>query len=178
MEAARLISFDRSDPQVHASAWVAPGAILIGDVRLDADASVWYGAVVRADGDLILVGARSNVQDGCVIHADPGLAVIIGAYVSVGHRAVLHGCRIGDGSLIGIGAAVLNNADVGPGCLIAAGTVVLEGSVIPAGSLVVGTPGRVRRALSEAEQQDLLENAKNYVQLATRHSLAGGPREP
>lgn len=162
-------------PTVAPSAWVAPGAVLIGDVTMGERSSVWYGAVVRGDDDRVAIGAGSNVQDGCVLHADPELPVKVGEDVSIGHRAVVHGCTIGDGSLIGIGAVVLNGADIGPGCLVAAGAVVSGGTRVPAGSLVVGTPGRIRRSLSVQERTDLRNHAVAYAQLAATHAAAKSP---
>src|ERR687893_1272122 len=132
------IRLGTNGPVVAASAWLAPGATLIGDVHLHDDASIWYSTVLRADGDRIDIGSGSNIQDGSVVHADPGFPVTIGAGVSVGHRAVLHGCTIGDDVLVGMGAVVLNGARVGAGTLIAAGAVILEGAEIPPGSLVAG----------------------------------------
>jgi carbonic anhydrase/acetyltransferase-like protein (isoleucine patch superfamily) len=155
-------------------AWVAPSATLIGAVTLGAEASVWYATVLRADHDRITIGARSNVQDGCVMHADPGLPVTVGTGVTVGHRAVLHGCTVEDDSLIGMGAMVLNGAHIGAGSLVAAGSVVLEGTQVPPGSLVAGLPAKVRRPLSEEEQEGLRTNAEEYVELAARHRESTG----
>ncbi len=153
-------------------AWVAPGATVVGRVELAEDASVWFGAVLRGDGDRIAIGSGSNVQDGCVVHADPGLPVLVGRDVTVGHRAVLHGCTVEDDVLVGIGAIVLNGARIGSGSLVAAGTVVLEGTVVPPGSLVAGVPGKVRRPTTAAERQELRDNARRYVALAGRY-IAG-----
>lgn len=159
-------------PVVHEEAWVAPTAVLVGAVDLGAQASVWYGAVVRADNDAITIGPRSNLQDGVVVHADPGVPVTVGAGVSVGHRAVVHGCTIGDDVLVGMGAVVLNRARIGAGSLIAAGTVVLEGADIPPGSLVAGLPGKVRRELTDAEREAIVQNAANYCALARTYAGA------
>ena len=164
-------------PSVAPTAWVAPDAVLVADVHLADGASVWYGAVLRADGDRIDVGAGTNLQDGVVVHADPGLPVSLGAGVSVGHRAVLHGCTVEDDVLIGMGAVVLNGARVGRGSLVAAGTVVLEGTEVPPGSLVAGVPGKVRRATTEAEQQRIVENAASYRALRDRHAAAREVRD-
>lgn len=159
-------------PQVHDTAWVAPGARLCGQVTLHAEASVWYTSVLRADLDSITVGVGSNIQDGSVVHADPGFPVTIGEGVSVGHRAVLHGCTIEDDALVGMGAVVLNGAVVGRGSLIAAGAVVLEGTQIPPGSLVAGVPGKVRRELTAEERENTVHNAEAYRALATMHAKA------
>jgi carbonic anhydrase/acetyltransferase-like protein (isoleucine patch superfamily) len=155
-------------------AWVAPGAVLVGAVTLAADASVWYSTVVRADTATITVGARTNLQDGVFVHADPGFPVTVGDGVSVGHRAVLHGCVIGDDVLVGMGAVVLNGARIGSGTLIAAGAVVLEGADVPPGSLVAGLPAKVRRPLSEDELAAVRRNAATYCALARRHAAAVG----
>jgi carbonic anhydrase/acetyltransferase-like protein (isoleucine patch superfamily) len=157
-------------PDIDATAWVAPGATVIGSVRLAARASVWYGSVLRADTEDISIGTGSNIQDGCVVHADPGFPTTVGSGVSVGHRAVLHGCAIGDDVLIGMGAVVLNGARIGSGSLVAAGAVVLEGTEIPPGSLVAGVPARVRRELSEEERADHVRNADGYADRARTHA--------
>ena len=131
-EEGNLLPHGNTLPQVAGSAWVAPGAYVIGDVHLGEHSSVWYGAVLRGDTEPIRVGARTNVQDGCVLHADPGVPLTLGDAISVGHRAVLHGCTVGDDTLVGMGAVVLNGARIGPRCLVAAGALVLEGVEIPA----------------------------------------------
>ncbi|MBK1788917.1 gamma carbonic anhydrase family protein [Prauserella cavernicola] len=159
-------------PQVDDAAWVAPGAVVCGQVTLHAEVSVWYTTVLRGDMDSITVGARSNVQDGTIVHADPGFPVTIGEGVSIGHRAVLHGCTIEDDTLIGMGAVVLNGAVVGKGSLIAAGAVVLEGTQIPPGSLVAGVPGKVRRELTDEERQGTLLNGEAYRHLKGLHEKA------
>ncbi|MFR9729856.1 gamma carbonic anhydrase family protein [Saccharopolyspora sp. MS10] len=170
----RTIAIDGHHPQLAEGAWAAPGATLIGRVHLGADANVWYGAVLRGDNEHITIGAATNVQDGCVVHADPGFPATLGRDITVGHRAVLHGCTIGDGTLIGMGAVVLNGAVIGEGCLVAAGAVVLEGAEIPPGSLVAGTPGKVRRDLTDEERTVLGLSAQNYVTNAARHRDALG----
>ncbi|GAB3543478.1 gamma carbonic anhydrase family protein [Actinopolyspora lacussalsi] len=155
-------------------AWVAPGATLAGDVTLAEQASVWYSSVVRADCDSISIGRGSNLQDGCVAHADPGTPVNIGEHVSVGHRAVLHGCTVEDNVLVGMSATVLNGARVGSGSIIAAGTVILEGTEIPPNSLVAGVPGKVRRETTEEERELITANAEHYLTLKNQHSEAAG----
>ena len=167
-----IIDFQGSKPQVPATAWVAPGATLIGQVTLGEHASVFYTAVLRGDMDSISIGERSNVQDGCVAHTDPGYPVVVGSGVSVGHRAVLHGCTVEDDALIGMGAVVLNGAVVGAGSLVAAGAVVTEGMQIPPGSLVAGVPAKVRKELDEEAIESLRQNARTYVDLAARHREA------
>ena len=142
--------------------WVAPNANVIGDVVLETGVSIWFGCTLRGDTERLHVGAGSNVQENTVIHADPGYPVVIGANCTIGHKAMIHGCEIGDGSLIGMGATVLNGAKIGQGCLIGAGALVTEGKVIPDGSLVMGMPGKVVRALDEDARTKLLVSAENY----------------
>jgi carbonic anhydrase/acetyltransferase-like protein (isoleucine patch superfamily) len=166
----QLIPFQGKHPEVDATAWIAPTATVIGQVTVGARTGVFYGAVVRGDTSSIVIGSGSNLQDGVVVHADPGFPASIGNGVSVGHSAVLHGCTIEDNCLIGMGAIVLNGAVVGAGSMIAAGAVVLEGASIPAGSLVAGVPGKVRRELTADEHQKLLYNAGHYVDLSAAHA--------
>lgn len=161
-------------PVVDSSAWIAPTALLVGDVAVAASSSVFYGAVVRGDTAHISLGEGSNLQDNVVVHADPGSPVAIGADVSVGHGAVLHGCTIGDRTLIGMNATVLNGARIGSDCLIAAGALILENAVIPSGSLVAGMPGRVRRELNDSERASVKDNAVRYRATAGRHRQAVG----
>ncbi|ATG50861.1 gamma carbonic anhydrase family protein [Brachybacterium vulturis] len=167
-----IIEFEGAAPQVPETAWVAPNATLIGTVTLSESSSVFYSAVLRGDMDSITIGERSNIQDGCVVHTDQGFPAVVGAGVSVGHRAVLHGCTVEDDSLIGMGAVVLNGAVVGAGSLVAAGAVVTEGMQIPPGSLVAGVPAKVRRQLDEEGLEALRENARVYVDLAAKHRAA------
>lgn len=150
--------------------WVAESAQVIGDATLGEQSSVWYGAVVRADQARIQLGAGSNVQDGAVLHADPGFPLVVGARVTIGHRAVLHGCTVGDGTLIGIGAIVLNGAHIGHNCLVAAGALVTEGKTFPDGVLIVGSPAVVKRSLSEAQIQALEASAAHYIDNARLHA--------
>ena len=156
-------------PQVDSSAWVAPDAVLTGDVTVGPEASIWFTTVVRGDGDAIRIGARTNIQDGCVLHTDPGLQLVVGSHVSVGHRAVLHGCVIEDEVLVGMGAIVMNGARIGSGSLVAAGALVTEGTQVPPRSLVVGSPAKVRRELSAEEVELVRHNADHYVVLASRY---------
>ena len=144
-------------------AWVAPNAVALGKVELCEDASVWFGAVLRGDNELIRVGARSNVQDGCVLHTDPGFPLEIGSDCTIGHMVMLHGCSIGSGSLIGIGSIILNGARIGGGCLIGANTLITEGKEIPPRSMVLGSPGKVVRELSAEESERLKASAARYV---------------
>ena len=149
--------------------FIAPNAAVIGRVTLESRSSVWFSCVLRGDTDPILIGEGSNIQDGAVIHADPGFPTTLGRNVTVGHQAMLHGCTIGDGSLIGIGAVVLNGARIGRGCLIGAGALITEGMEIPEGSLVLGSPGKVRKTLNEAQRLALAHNADHYVGNAERY---------
>jgi carbonic anhydrase/acetyltransferase-like protein (isoleucine patch superfamily) len=167
-----LLAFDGHTPEVATDAWIASSATVIGRARLDQHSSVFFGAVVRADSELIALGAGSNLQDNVVVHADPGFPTTIGAGVSVGHGAVLHGCTIGNNSLIGMNATVLNGAVLGEDCLVAAGAVVLEGTVVPAGSLVAGVPAKVRRELSSEERAGIVRNATNYVTLSRAYAAS------
>ncbi|HVY34717.1 MAG TPA: gamma carbonic anhydrase family protein [Caulobacteraceae bacterium] len=143
--------------------WIAPSASVIGRVTLKKNVSIWFGAVARGDVEDIVIGENTNIQDGSVLHADPGYPLSIGADVTVGHMAMLHGCQIGSNSLIGIGAVVLNGAKIGRNCLIGARALITEGKEIPDGSLVVGAPGRIARTLSEDEIEGLAQSARRYV---------------
>jgi carbonic anhydrase/acetyltransferase-like protein (isoleucine patch superfamily) len=157
-------------PELDATAFVAPGAVVVGQVRLAAQSSVWYTSVLRAEAESITLGERSNLQDGVVCHVDAGYPVTVGTGVSVGHRAVLHGCTVEDDCLIGMGATILNGAVIGRGSLVAAGAVVLEGTVVPPGSLVAGVPGKVRRELTADEQAGIRRNAEAYLAHVARHT--------
>ncbi len=167
-----LISLGGHAPQIDRAAFVAPSADLAGAVLLGDSSSVWYGAVLRADFEPIVLGERSNLQDGVVMHTDTGFPATVGVGVSVGHRAVLHGCTVEDDCLIGMGSVVLNGAVIGAGSLIAAGAVVQERAAIPPRSLVAGVPGRVRRQLTDEDLQRIRFNAAVYLELARRHSEA------
>jgi carbonic anhydrase/acetyltransferase-like protein (isoleucine patch superfamily) len=167
--------FRGKQPQVDDDAFVAASAEVIGDVVIGPRSSIWYGAVLRGDGERIVVGERTNIQDGCVLHADPGIPLTLGDGISVGHRAVLHGCTVGDDTLVGMGAVVLNGARVGPRCLVAAGALVLEGADIPAQSLVAGAPAKVRRTLTDEEVARLRENATTYERLMRQHAASAEP---
>ena len=157
-----LLSLGDKVPSIDDEAWVAPTATVVGSVSVGAGASVWYGAVLRADNEPITIGARSNVQDNCAFHVDKGKPVTLGEGVSVGHGAVVHGATIGDHVLVGMGAVVMNGAVIGDEVLIAAGALVPEGMEVPPRSLVAGVPGKVRRELSDAEVEKLHENARIY----------------
>ncbi len=166
---ASVLALPGKRPQLADEIFVADGARIVGDVTLAEGASVWYNAVLRADSAPIVVGAGSNVQDNVSVHVDSGHGVVIGEKVSIGHNAVVHGCEIGDGSLIGMGAVVLSGAVIGAGCLVAGGAVVLSGTVVPDGSLVAGVPAKVRRSLTEEERADLVNNAEIYMRHVQTH---------
>jgi len=171
----RLLSLACGRPTIADSAWVAPGATVVGDVVIGAESSVWYGSVLRGDRDRITLGVRTNIQDGCVLHCDPGVPLTLGDGISVGHRAVLHGCTVGDDTLVGMGAVVLNGAHIGARCLVAAGSLVLEGVEIPPGSLVAGSPARVRRPLTDEDVARLRRNAVTYLELMQVHAASAAP---
>jgi len=160
----------QSSVDVHPESWVAPNATLVGKVKLEQGASVWFGAVLRGDNELIHIGEQSNVQDGTVMHTDMGFPLTLGKGVTIGHNAMLHGCTVGDYSLIGINAVVLNGAKIGKYCIIGANTLIGEGKEIPDGSLVVGSPGKVVRELSEAQKNMLEASAAHYVHNAQRYA--------
>ncbi|MGY6633055.1 MAG: gamma carbonic anhydrase family protein [Alkalilacustris sp.] len=157
-------------PALGSGVWVAPDANLIGRVVLEDEASIWFGATLRGDNEEIRVGRGSNVQEGCVLHTDMGFPLVIGPDCTIGHRAMLHGCTIGEGTLIGMGATVLNGARIGAGCLIGAGALVTEGKEIPDGSLVMGAPGKVVRSLDAAARERLLWSAEHYRENARRYA--------
>lgn len=163
-----LYDLDGLAPTVDAAAWVAPGTHIIGNVTLSADTSIWFGTTIRGDNEPIVVGKGSNVQENCVMHTDPGCPLTIGENCTIGHKAMLHGCTIGDNSLIGMGATVLNGAVIGKNCLIGAGALITEGKVIPDGSLVMGAPGKVVRELDAAAIKGLTQSAEHYQANARR----------
>jgi carbonic anhydrase/acetyltransferase-like protein (isoleucine patch superfamily) len=157
-----IYALDGVVPVLHPDSWVADDANLIGKIILEEGASVWFGATLRGDNEEIRVGQNSNIQENCVLHTDMGFPLSIGANCTIGHKAMLHGCVIGEGSLIGMGATVLNGAQIGKGCLIGAGALITEGKVIPDGSLVMGSPGKVVRSLDAEAQAKLLKSAVGY----------------
>lgn len=156
-------------PSIHPEAWVAPTAVIVGDVSLHAHSSVWYNAVIRGDNTPIVIGEGSNVQDGVVVHVDPGASVTLGKNVSVGHNAVIHGATIEDDCLIGMNATLLNGSVIGAGSLVAAGALVTQGMIVPPGSLVAGVPAKVRRELTEDERAGIQRNAAVYLAHTARH---------
>lgn len=161
--------FDGERPLVHETAYVADGAVLIGQVEICAEASIWFQVVLRGDTELIRIGKGSNVQDGVVIHTDPDFPCVVKDFVSIGHNAILHGCSVDQGATIGMGATVLNGARVGEGALVAANALVLEGMEIPSRTLVAGIPAKLKRELTIEEVDGLFKNAENYIQRRAKY---------
>jgi carbonic anhydrase/acetyltransferase-like protein (isoleucine patch superfamily) len=166
-----VYQLDDHKPQIAPSAWVADNAQVMGAVTMEADASVWFGATVRGDTEHITIGEGANIQDGSVLHADHGMPLKVGKHVTVGHMVMLHGCTIGDESLIGIGAVVLNGAKIGKNCLVGAGSLVTEGKEFPDGSMIMGTPAKVVRQLTPEQIQGLRQSAKHYIENAHRFKV-------
>ncbi len=164
-----LFEIENKKPQIDSSVFIAHGAIVIGNVIMKEHSSLWYNAVIRGDNDPITIDKESNIQDGCVIHTDPGFPVTIGQGVTIGHKAMIHGCTIGDYSLIGINAVILNGAKIGKGCIIGANALITENMEIPDYSLVVGSPGKVIRTYDQTIVDKLYQQALHYVNNAKRH---------
>jgi carbonic anhydrase/acetyltransferase-like protein (isoleucine patch superfamily) len=167
--------------QVDPAAFLAPGAVVLGDVTIGPESSVWFGAVVRGDAEAIRIGRRTNVQDGCVLHADPGFVCTLGNGVTLGHGAIVHGATVEDDCLIGMRAVVMNGAKIGRGSVVAVGSVVLEGMEVPPGSVVMGQPAKIKRQTSERDLERIRHAAEHYVEAAKVYSLAGtqpGPGVP
>ena len=163
-----IYELDGVAPEVAASAWVADSAEVVGNVQLAEDASIWFGAVLRGDCESISIGEGSNIQDASVLHADLGKPLVVGRHVTVGHQVMLHGCTIGDGSLIGIGAVVLNGAKIGRNCLVGAGALITEGKEFPDGSMIIGSPAKAVRQLTPEQIEGLRRSAQHYVDNARR----------
>jgi carbonic anhydrase/acetyltransferase-like protein (isoleucine patch superfamily) len=163
--------------QCHGNNFIAPSATLIGAVTLENEASVWFNAVLRGDNDAITIGEGSNVQDGSVVHIDPGLPLVVGRDCTVGHLVMLHGCTIGEGCLIGIKSVIMNGARIGKNCLVGAGSLVTEGKEFPDRSLILGTPAKVVRQLTDDEVQGVLRSARHYVALARRYMQGLQPQQ-
>ena len=163
-----LYQLDTLSPRIASTAWVAESAQVIGNVELADNSSVWFGVVIRGDTETIRIGEGSNIQDGSVLHADIGKPLTVGAHVTVGHKVMLHGCTIGDGSLIGIGAIVLNGANIGKGCIVGAGALVTEGKAFPDGSMIIGSPAKAVRELTAEQQAHLRLSALHYIENARR----------
>ena len=165
-----IISYHGKTPETGQAAFVAENAAVTGDVTLGKDSSVWFSAVIRGDGPHIEIGERSNIQDGCVLHADPGYPLTVGGRVTVGHGAILHGCEVGDGSLIGMGAIVLNGAKIGKNCIVGAGALVTGGKEFEDGMLILGSPAKAVRRLTPVEIASNLSSAKHYVEQAKEYA--------
>lgn len=164
-----IYAFEGKSPRIHPSAYIAPEATVIGDVEIGEDANIWPGAVLRGDVGRIVVGARTNLQDNCVVHVDTGGETVLGDDVAVGHMAMLHSCRIGDACLVGMSATVLSRSVVGEGSIVAGGAVVLQGHKIAEFSLAAGVPAQVKRQLARETREDRVRHAASYVELARRH---------
>jgi carbonic anhydrase/acetyltransferase-like protein (isoleucine patch superfamily) len=171
-----VLPYNEICPSIHRDAFVAATAAIVGRVRIGPESSVWYGAVLRGDVNEIAVGARTSVQDGAVLHCDEDAACTVGDDVTVGHNACVHGCEVGDGAVIGIGASVLSRARVGEGAVIAAGALVPEGAEIPPGMVAMGVPARAVREVTAAERERFAENARHYVALGRQHAVAQSGR--
>jgi len=159
-----IYNFENNTPTLHKDSWTASNAVLIGNVILKKDANIWFNVVLRGDIESITIGEESNVQDGSVFHTDPGCALILGKGVTVGHMVMLHGCEVGDDTLIGIGSTILNKTKIGKNCIIGANTLIPENKVIPDRSLVLGSPGKIIRQVTDKEIDEIKENAKHYVE--------------
>ena len=168
-DTGKLLPHGDAFPEVAPSAWIAPGAHVIGAVNLGEESSVWYGAVLRGDTEPIHIGARTNVQDGCILHADPGYPAIVGDDCVVGHNAIVHGCQIGNGCLIGMGATILNGAKVGERSIVAAGALVPENKEFPPRSLIVGIPAKAAREVTEEQTRSIARGVREYVERAASH---------
>ncbi len=166
-----IYDLEKNVPEINTDSWVAPNAIIIGKVKLEKNSSIWFNAVLRGDIEKIVIGEKSNIQDGSVLHTDPGYPLTVGKGVTVGHMVMLHGCEISDDTLIGIGSIILNKAKIGKNCIIGANTLVTENKVIPDNSLVLGSPGKVVRKVTEDEIKVIRENAKHYVKNSKRYNI-------
>jgi carbonic anhydrase/acetyltransferase-like protein (isoleucine patch superfamily) len=166
-----IYDLKKNVPEISSDSWVAPNAIIIGKVKLEKNSSIWFNAVLRGDIEKIVIGENSNIQDGSVLHTDPGCPLAVGKGVTVGHMVMLHGCEISDDTLIGIGSTILNKAKIGKNCIIGASTLVTENKVIPDNSLVLGSPGKVIRKVTDDEIKVICENAKHYVENSKRYKI-------
>ena len=166
-----IYDLEKNVPEISADSWVAPNATIIGKVKLEKNSSIWFNAVLRGDIEKIVIGENSNIQDGSVLHTDPGYPLTVGKGVTVGHMVMLHGCEISDDTLIGIGSTILNKAKIGKNCIIGANTLVTENKVIPDNSLVLGSPGKVIRKVTNDEIKVICENAKHYVKNSKRYKI-------
>ena len=166
-----IYDLEKNVPEISADSWIAPNAIIIGKVKLEKNSSIWFNAVLRGDIEKIVIGENSNIQDGSILHTDPGYPLTVGKGVTVGHMVMLHGCEISDDTLIGIGSTILNKAKIGKNCIIGANTLVTENKTIPDNSLVLGSPGKVIRKVTDDEIKVIRENAKHYVKNSKRYKI-------
>ena len=166
-----IYDLEKNVPEINADSWVAPNAIIIGKVKLEKNSSIWFNAILRGDIEKIVIGENSNIQDGSVLHTDPGCPLTVGKGVTVGHMVMLHGCEISDDTLIGIGSTILNKAKIGKNCIIGANTLVTENKTIPDNSLVLGSPGKVIRKVTDDEIKVIRENAKHYVKNSKKYKI-------
>ena len=166
-----IYDLEKNVPEISSDSWIAPNAIIIGKVKLEKNSSIWFNAVLRGDIEKIVIGENSNIQDGSVLHTDPGYPLTVGKGVTVGHMVMLHGCEISDDTLIGIGSTILNKAKIGKNFIIGANTLVTENKVIPDNSLVLGSPGKVARKVTDDEIKVIRENAKHYVTNSKRYKI-------
>jgi len=166
-----IYDLEKNVPEISADSWIAPNAVIIGKVKLEKNSSIWFNAVLRGDIEKIVIGENSNIQDGSVLHTDPGYPLTVGKGVTVGHMVMLHGCEISDDTLIGIGSTILNKAKIGKNCIIGANTLVTENKVIPDNSLVLGSPGKVIRKVTDDEIKVICENAKHYIENSKRYKI-------
>ena len=166
-----IYDLEKNVPEISADSWIAPNAIIIGKVKLEKNSSIWFNAVLRGDIEKIVIGENSNIQDGSVLHTDPGYPLTVGKGVTVGHMVMLHGCEISDDTLIGIGSTILNKAKIGKNSIIGANTLVTENKTIPDNSLVLGSPGKVVRKVTDDEIKVIRENAKHYVTNSKRYKI-------
>lgn len=171
-----IIAFEGNKPRIHPSAWIAPTAVIIGDVEIGPDSSVFYGCVLRGDVNAIRIGARTNIQDNSVLHVDGDAPCILGDDVTVGHMALVHGTTVGDGTLVGMKSALLSRSVIGSGALIAAGAVVLEGFEVPDRTLAAGVPAKIRRELEPEQYEGFIPHAGRYVDLSRRHAALDATR--
>jgi carbonic anhydrase/acetyltransferase-like protein (isoleucine patch superfamily) len=166
-----IYDLEKNVPEISADSWIAPNAVIIGKIKLEKNSSIWFNAVLRGDIEKIIIGENSNIQDGSVLHTDPGCPLTVGKGVTVGHMVMLHGCEISDDTLIGIGSTILNKAKIGKNCIIGANTLVTENKTIPDNSLVLGSPGKVIRKVTDDEIKVICENAKHYVENSKRYKI-------
>ena len=172
MPDAQLFALPESEPSIDGSVFRAPGSVVVGDVHIGPSSSVWYNVVIRADVSPVRIGSRTNIQDGSILHADPGFPCVIGDDVTVGHKAIVHGAKVGDGALIGMGAILLNGAEIGEQAIVAAGAVVTEGAIVAPGTLVAGIPAKEKRQLDDDSRNMGRKAAAGYVRNAQRHMSA------